>query len=95
MGDLRAHWSSLVGPLIAGVSSPLRMGLDGQLVLRVRTAAWAAELQGLQRAVVDGLPIIIDGVEIKGLIVEAPAPPWTSAADDHTEGEDGTEAWRS
>lgn len=39
------EWARLVGPQIAGVTTPDRVGADGTLFVRVTTAAWAQELQ--------------------------------------------------
>jgi predicted nucleic acid-binding Zn ribbon protein len=38
-------WAELVGPQIAKVTQPESVGADGQLRVRVATAAWASELQ--------------------------------------------------
>ena len=38
-------WPELVGPQIARVTTPVGVGPDGTLRVRVATAAWAAELQ--------------------------------------------------
>jgi len=40
-----AEWPDLVGPQIARITEPESVGADGQLRVRVATAAWAAELQ--------------------------------------------------
>jgi predicted nucleic acid-binding Zn ribbon protein len=39
------EWPELVGPQIAKVTQPESVGADGQLRIRVATAAWASELQ--------------------------------------------------
>jgi len=39
------EWPELVGEQIARVTQPESVGPDGQLRVRVATAAWAAELQ--------------------------------------------------
>jgi predicted nucleic acid-binding Zn ribbon protein len=39
------EWPDLVGPQIARITEPESVGADGQLRVRVATAAWAAELQ--------------------------------------------------
>src|SRR5512143_4278855 len=47
IGQVRVldDWAELVGPQIAKVTQPESVGADGQLRVRVATAAWAAELQ--------------------------------------------------
>lgn len=37
-------WPTLVGPQIAAVTTPDRVGPDGTLIVRVSTSAWLAEL---------------------------------------------------
>jgi predicted nucleic acid-binding Zn ribbon protein len=39
------EWSRLVGPQIAAVTSPERVGPEGTLYVRVATSAWMTELQ--------------------------------------------------
>ncbi len=47
IGQVRVleDWAELVGPQIARVTQPESVGADGQLRVRVATAAWASELQ--------------------------------------------------
>ncbi len=47
IGQVRVleDWAELVGPQIAKVTQPESVGADGQLRVRVATAAWASELQ--------------------------------------------------
>jgi len=39
------EWAKLVGPQIAAVTRPERVGADGTLFVRVATSAWMTELQ--------------------------------------------------
>ncbi len=42
------EWAALVGPQIAAVTEPLRVGADGTLWVAVTTHAWMTELQAME-----------------------------------------------
>jgi predicted nucleic acid-binding Zn ribbon protein len=42
--NVLADWPEIVGPRIAGATTPLRVAEHGTLVVAVRTAAWMQEL---------------------------------------------------
>jgi predicted nucleic acid-binding Zn ribbon protein len=44
-------WSDLVGPAVAGATTPLSVAADGTLFVAVRTSAWMSELSLLEREI--------------------------------------------
>lgn len=60
LGDLRAHWSARVGPMLASVSKPIRVHGE-QLLIGVATEGWRAELAALSGDLMADLPMSVDG----------------------------------
>jgi hypothetical protein len=90
MGDLRCHWTLLVGAQLAAVTRPARMKGDA-LVILVSSQAWMFEFEGLRAPLTSGLPQSIDGVRPDDCIaVFAPLP---DRCDENDE-DDASEAWK-
>jgi predicted nucleic acid-binding Zn ribbon protein len=65
LGDLRAHWPTLVGPQLGDVTFPNGIDERGVLTVSVDTPAWLRELVNGSFRVVALLPPVIGTVAVK------------------------------
>ncbi len=60
-------WPRLVGPQIAAVTTPERVGADGTLLVRVVTSAWMNELQLMAPDIIARVNAGRGGGRVKGI----------------------------
>ena len=63
--DVIPEWPKLVGPQIAGVTSPKSITASGTLFVEVTTSAWMMELSLLEPELLRSLNVKADRVPIK------------------------------